>query len=564
MTRKRTTLRMRITLLVLLVVTLTIAVLAFASLRIASNSLIAQMTEDGNTIASSTLIALKNRLAYDTSLEGLQSLVDEYAGQANISYICFIDQDGVDIADSSHDDIGTSYWDDEATRNAIENGVGISEMWTDDGETVLDVMLPVNVSYDGGTVRIVDVGINLKNYVNARRQSLLVTILVSFLLLLLSVGVFGFVSRKMITNPIREVAKRLQRMGSGDLRQEMGAAANGLAFGAGSREFHDIHETLDTMRLSLSGIATRVQDGQHEAEQAYDTLNSGITDIRSRMADITRKTEDLSAAAEETAATTENVDSAVHGIGNSVEELANRTGNGLSMAQDIAVRAEQLSEKTIQARKEADALRASALARLKSAMDGAANVTQVNLLSETILQITDKTNLLALNAAIESARAGTAGNGFAVVAEEIRKLAEVSKTTAMEIQHVTEDVVQAVQDLSKAAAEIASFVETRVMKDYNDMATTSEQYHRDADEIKALLTSVGKATELLNKQTATITEAMEQIRGGMDTHAETTGQIAGDASVAASHVEELGECGQRVFESIEHIREGTKAFQTEG
>ena len=232
--RKRTTLRMRITLLVLLVVTLTIAVLAIASLQISSKSLIAQMTEDGNTIASSALIALKNRLNYDTSIEGLQALVDEYGDQENIAYICFIDENGIDIADSSHDDIGSSYWDDEATRNAIEQGVGISEMWTDDGETVLDVMLPVNVAYDGGTVRIVDVGIDLKNYVNARRLSLLMTFLVSFALLLLSVGVFGFASRKMITSPIREVAKRLQKMGSGDLRPETDPAANGLAFGAGS------------------------------------------------------------------------------------------------------------------------------------------------------------------------------------------------------------------------------------------------------------------------------------------------------------------------------------------
>ena len=430
--------------------------------------------------------------------------------QENIAYICFIDENGIDIADSSHEDIGTSYWDDEATRNAIEQGVGISELWTDDGETVLDVMLPVNVAYDGGIVRIVDVGIDLKNYVNARRLSLLMTFLVSLALLLLSAGVFGFASRKMITNPIQVVAKRLQKMGSGDLRPETDPAANGLAFSAGSREFHDIHNTLEIMRNSLGGIATRVQEGAQEANQAYGVLNSGILDIRTRMADITRKTEDLSASAQEAAAATESVDAAVHGIGDSVEKLAEKTGNGMSMAQDIAVRAEQLSEKSGQARKEADALRASALARLKSAMEGASNVTQVNLLSETILQITDKTNLLALNAAIESARAGTAGTGFAVVAEEIRKLAEVSKTTAMEIQHVTKEVVQAVQDLSTASAEIANFVETRVMKDYTDMATTSEQYHRDADDIKSLLMGVGEATDWLNRQTSTITEAIDR------------------------------------------------------
>ncbi|MEG0440668.1 MAG: methyl-accepting chemotaxis protein, partial [Solibacillus sp.] len=77
---------------------------------------------------------------------------------------------------------------------------------------------------------------------------------------------------------------------------------------------------------------------------------------------------------------------------------------------------------------------------LEEAMENSKVVTQINVLSESIMQISSQTNLLALNAAIEAARAGEAGRGFAVVADEIRKLAEESKNTVIEIQGITEKV----------------------------------------------------------------------------------------------------------------------------
>ena len=65
-------------------------------------------------------------------------------------------------------------------------------------------------------------------------------------------------------------------------------------------------------------------------------------------------------------------------------------------------------------------------------------VKNIDVLTESILQITEQTNLLSLNASIEAARAGAAGKGFAVVADEIRKLAENSRHAANKIQNVTD------------------------------------------------------------------------------------------------------------------------------
>jgi uncharacterized protein YoxC len=90
---------------------------------------------------------------------------------------------------------------------------------------------------------------------------------------------------------------------------------------------------------------------------------------------------------------TQHVDTAVRDIGDSVSQLVVRTGNGMSMAQELTARAESMSDKTADARNEATSRQASSLARLKSARAGASNITragalnitQVNLISETIL-----------------------------------------------------------------------------------------------------------------------------------------------------------------------------------
>ena len=128
----------------------------------------------------------------------------------------------------------------------------------------------------------------------------------------------------------------------------------------------------------------------------------------------------------------------------------------------------------------ADKLRTDINAEMKKALEKSREVNKINILTGSILDITEKTNLLSLNAAIEAARAGESGKGFAVVASEIRKLAEDSKDAASKIQSVTIEVIKSVEELASGSEKVLDFIGTQVISDYKTMVNIGEQYYNDA------------------------------------------------------------------------------------
>ena len=114
---------------------------------------------------------------------------------------------------------------------------------------------------------------------------------------------------------------------------------------------------------------------------------------------------------------------------------------------------------------------------MKRALEKSKEVKNINVLTESILQITEQTNLLSLNAAIEAARAGEAGKGFAVVANEIRNLAEDSRNAANKIQSMTMEVIKSVEDLASSSEKVLDFIGTKVIDDYKTMVSIGDQYY---------------------------------------------------------------------------------------
>lgn len=233
-------------------------------------------------------------------------------------------------------------------------------------------------------------------------------------------------------------------------------------------------------------------------------------------------------------------------LGEAIEKVAQKAGEAVGQSGSIMERAEKQHEASRRSSKQAVALYQETRENLEKAITDSKRVREIDTLTEEILAISTQTNLLALNASIEAARAGEAGRGFSVVAEEIRELADHSRLAVDQIRKVTESVVQNVDFLSENSEKLLSFMNERVMKDYQDMTALAQMYQQDAafyndvsvelgDSSKAMSDSMTKIYEFITS----ITELISEIADYMEKVEQSAESSDRNSAAVMEQMEEL-------------------------
>lgn len=280
------------------------------------------------------------------------------------------------------------------------------------------------------------------------------------------------------------------------------------------------------MRESICGLLSQVKIEAANIDTVVEAMDSSISNLNGEIEDVSATTEQLAASTEETAASTEQINSMTQQIDGAAKEIAIRAQDGATEAEEIHKRAAQTKEATVENRQKVQTMLGEIRGRLEQALEEAKVVEQIGVLADSILAITGQTNLLALNASIEAARAGEAGKGFAVVAEEIRVLAEQSKDAVANIQAVTENVDNAVANLANDSNRLLDFVDTDIVKSFDNFEKMADDYNMDASKINDLVSDFSATSEELVASISNITEAIEGITSASNDSAAGTTNIA--------------------------------------
>jgi methyl-accepting chemotaxis protein len=281
----------------------------------------------------------------------------------------------------------------------------------------------------------------------------------------------SLVTTRAITRPVIVLRDAMGRASGGDLTVNVdGSRADEL--GALAREFNHLVERTSGMIAEVADASQRVRSGALEIAQESRDAVATMGHQSSRLTGISAAMEEMSA---------------------SVAEVAQKTGSASSSAAEAGGLAESGGDLVVQTISDMGEIERSVTQGSDLVSDLGRRSEQIGKIVSTINDIAEQTNLLALNAAIEAARAGEHGRGFAVVADEVRKLADrttvATAEVARSITSVREQTSKTIEQMSTGATSVRQGVERA-----NAAGSSIEKIIGSAAQVADMVRSIAAAT----------------------------------------------------------------------
>lgn len=328
-------------------------------------------------------------------------------------------------------------------------------------------------------------------------------------MLIISIGgvVIGILSllalQRLFLKPINRLGRQARIMAEGDLTgEDIEVASND--------ELGDLVTAFNEMKHNLVGLIRRVGEASDKVTAYSEELYASTDHVATTTQGVSRLFEEMNVAAQGSSKRAEEgtigVNQAVDGLNQiaAASQGVNEQTIHTLEAANGGLETVQLAEKRMQEIRRANELTQQMVNRLSN------QSLEIEKITRSITAITEQTNLLALNAAIEAARAGEHGKGFAVVAAEVRKLAEESKQSAIQIQTVVRDIQRDTEQVESAFEESSVHVEYGVSQ-MGEVAEAFREIVSVIEETSRQMSEIAAATEEVSANTTEVAVSVEDM-----------------------------------------------------
>jgi len=316
-----------------------------------------------------------------------------------------------------------------------------------------------------------------------RLTETIISVLVMISIIIVSITIIFLV--RSITNPIKQLVTFASQIAEGKL--------NALALPVTNHdEVGELTDAVNVMHQNLKELITKISCSANEVAQTSEMLIRNTQETSDMYEEIVKTIEQVALGAYHQAEDTQGATSDIFKLG---EVIVSNSDSALELSgtsEKIAL----LSEKGLEAihiLTQRTAESNEGMAEIFSVIDKTnKSAIKIGEASQMIADVSAQTNLLALNAAIEAARAGEAGRGFAVVADEIRKLAEKSRESTLEI----DGMLKMLKMNSQNAGVMSEKVKKAVGTQADSVKDTNDKYIEIKDNIKASINGIKNITNL--------------------------------------------------------------------